>query len=59
MSPLSKGGEPYENFKKGGNLKKNWGWGKPKGGGVFSKIKGGTQHFMLNLGIQKNKNGDF
>ena len=60
MSPLSKGGRDpnFENFKKG-EPKKNFGWGKPKGGEIFSKIKGGTQLFKLNLGIEKNKNGDF
>ena len=58
--PLSKGGNPHsENFKKGGNLKKNLGCGKPKGGERFSKIKGGTQLFKLNLGREKNKNEDF
>ena len=43
-------------FQKGGNLKKIWGWGKPKGG-RFSKMKRGL--YKLNLGIEKNQNGDF
>ena len=61
-SPLFKGGggNPiFEFFKKGGNQKKILGWGKKKGGERFSKIKGGTQLFKLNLGIEKNKNEDF
>jgi len=32
---------------------------KTKGGGRFSKRKGGNQLFKLNLGIEKNKNGNF
>ena len=32
--PFQKGGNPnFENFKKGGTLKKKLGWGRPKGGG--------------------------
>ena len=58
--PFQKGGNPnLENFKKGGNLNKILGWVKPKGGEIFSKIKGGTQLFKLDLGIEKSKNGDF
>ena len=45
----------FGNFKKGGALKNFWGEGKQKRG-VFSKIKGGTQLFKLNLGIEKGKN---
>ena len=48
-TPLSKGGTQILKIsKQGGNLKKNLGWGKPKRGGNFSKIKGGTQLFKLN-----------
>ena len=47
---ISKRGEPEKKFLVGGNQ---------KGGGNFSKIKGGTQFFKLNLRIKKNKNGDF
>ena len=58
--PLSKGGNPkFEIFKKGGSLKKNFGVGETKGGKRFSKTKGRTQLFKLNLGIVKNKNEDF
>jgi len=53
------GNQHFENFKKGGGPEKNFGVGKPKGGGIFSKIKGGTQFFKPNSGIEKNKNGDF
>ena len=49
----------FENFKKGGTLKKMLGWGKPKRGKIFSKIMGGTKLFKLNIGIEKNKNEDF
>ena len=45
--------------KRGGNLKKNVGVGETKRGGIFSKLKGRTQLFRFNLGIEKNKNGDF
>ena len=41
-----------------GNLKKTVGWGNQKGDKIF-KSKGGTQLFKLNLGIEKNKKGDF
>ena len=51
--PLFKGGNPiFEFFKKGREPKKNFGVGEKKGGGRFSKIKGETQHFKLNLGIE-------
>ena len=59
-SPLSKGGNPnFDNFKKGGNLKNDFGVGETKMGERFSKLKGGIKLFKLNLGIEKNKNGDF
>ena len=59
--PFKRGGtQILKILKRGGNLKIILGWGKPKGGReVFSKIKGRTQLFKLNLGIEKNKNGDF
>ena len=59
--PFQKGRNPnFENFKKRGNLKKNFGvWESKRGRERFSKIKGGTQLFKLNLGIEKNKNGEF
>ena len=44
-----RGGEPEKKF---------WGGGNQKGGERFSKKKGGTQLFKLNLGIEKNKNED-
>ena len=47
-----------ENFKNWGNLKKRLGLGKPKGGEIFSKRKGGTQLFKLNLGSENDKNRD-
>ena len=56
--PFKRGGPNFDNFKKGGTLK-DGGWGKPKGGERFSKIKGGTQLFKLNSGVEKNKNKDF
>ena len=58
--PFLKGGNPiFEFFKKGGEPKKKfWGGGK-KGGEMFSKLKGGYPTFKLNLGIEKNNNGDF
>ena len=54
-------GDPnFENFKKGGEPEKKFcGGGKQKGVGKTSKNKGGTQLCKLNLGIKKNKNGDF
>ena len=59
--PFQKGGNPnFENFKRGGGaLKKKIGVGETKRRERFSKIKGGTQLFKLNLGIEKNKNEDF
>ena len=40
------GGNPnFENFIKGGNLKKNVGVGETKRGGIFSKITGGNPTF--------------
>ena len=58
---FQKGGNPnFENFKKGGEPEKNFGMGETKRGGErFSKTRGGTQLFKLNLGIEKNKNEDF
>ena len=35
------------------------GWGKQKGREVFRERQGGTQLFKLNLGVKKDKNGDF
>ena len=46
---ISKRGEPEKNFRAG----------ETKRGERFSKIKGGTQLFKLNLGTEKNKNKDF
>ena len=60
--PFQKGGgnPNFENFKKGGEPeKKFWGGGNQKGGERFSKIKGGTQLFKQNLGIEKSKIEDF
>ena len=55
-----KGGNPiFVLFKKGGNQKKNLGVGEKKGREFSEKKRGGTQFFKLNLGIEKNKNGDF
>ena len=57
-----KRGEPnaWKFQKKGGNLKKKfWGGGNQKEEGNILKNKGGTQSFKFNLGIEKNKNGDF
>ena len=45
--PLSKGGDPnFENFKKGGNLKKNFGVGETKREGNIFKNKGGEPNFL-------------
>ena len=56
---LSKGGYPnFENSKGGEPEKKFWSRGNEKGERFF-KIKGGTQLCMLNLGIERNKKGDF
>ena len=60
--PLSKGGrEPkLGKFQKGGNLKTNLGWEKPKRGRERrSKRKGRIQLFKLNSGIKNVKNRDF
>ena len=60
--PFQKGGgtQILKISKRGGNLKKILGWGKPKGRGkIFKNKGGGTQLFKLNLGIEKNKNEDF
>ena len=58
--PLFKGeGTRFLNFSKRGGTKKNFRVGEKKGGKRFSKIKGGTQLFKLNLGIEKNKNENF
>ena len=60
VCPLFKRGDPnFENFKKGEGPEKNFWVEETKSGEIFSKIKGGTQHFKLNLGIEKNKNGNF
>ena len=59
-SPFSKGmDQNFENFNKRGKPGTKIGVGETKRGRRFSKIKGGTQIFKLNLGIQKNKNEDF
>ena len=61
-SPISlqKGGSSdFENFKKGGTWK-NFGVGETNTKRDFQKERGdGTQLFMLNLGIEKDKNWDF
>ena len=47
-SPLFKRGNPnFENFKKGREPEKNFGWVKPKGGGKIFKRKGGNQAFQV------------
>ena len=59
-SPFQKVGNPnFENFKKDDNLKKIGVGDSKKGGGRFSKIKWRTQLFKLNLGKEKDINGDF
>ena len=57
---ISKGGnlQIYKNFKRGGTWKK-LGWGKPKGAKGLSERNVGTHLFNHNLGIEKDKNGDF
>ena len=59
-STIQKGGGKsyFENLKKGGDLKKIFGMREIKREEIFSKIKGGTQLFKLNLGIEKNTNED-
>ena len=52
------GGNQILKIAERGNLKKFQGGGKPKGG-RFSEIKGRAHLFKLNLGIEKDKNGDF
>ena len=48
----------YRKFQKLGEPEKKLGLGKPKGGEIFSKRKGGTQLFKLNLGSENDKNRD-
>ena len=49
--PFKRGENPnFENFKKGG---------EPENGGEIFKNKRGNPTFHVNLGIEKDKNGDF
>ena len=59
MVPATKRGKPnFENFKKGEPEKKIWD-GRNQRVEKFSKIKGGTSLFKLNLGIENDKNRHF
>ena len=60
VPPLQKEGgtQILKSSKRGEPEKKFW-VGETKRVERFSKIKGGTQLFMLNLGTAKNKNEDF